>query len=969
MIPEMTHRILVVDDNRAIQEDFRKILSTDHHAETFDREEAKFFGNVPRPAPGISFDLDFASQGAEALEKVIAAQASGARFSVVFMDVRMPPGWDGIETTAKLWEADPDLQVVLCTAFSDYSWEEIVKSLGHSDRLLILKKPFDVMEVVQCAHALSGKWSLLQKTREHAASLEETVRLRTADLEREIAERRRSEEALRFTQFSVDNASDAMFWVTSNGSLRYGNAATCRTLGYTAEELQQMRMSDILPELPEREWDEFWNSFDLAPSRVFEATHVAKDGHRVPIELTATLFTYGGEQLLCVSARDITVRKQILADLSAARDAALESVRLKSQFLANMSHEIRTPMNGVIGMAELLLHTNLDRDQRQFTDTIRGSADLLLHIINDILDSSKIESGTVDFENNDFNLNSVIEGTLDLISGTAQAKGLELVGYIPADVFPDLRGDAGRLRQVLTNIVGNAVKFTAKGEVVLSVATISQTDDHARLRFAIRDTGIGIPAEACQRIFEPFMQADGSDTRKYGGTGLGLTICRQLVEALGGEIGVESEPGAGTTFWFELDFDKQTANSAAAAAWNFPQDLRVLAVDDNPTNRQILGQQLKNLKLRPLLAVDGYEALETLFRENAVGNPIRIALIDMQMPGMNGMTLARRIKSDPSLASTRLILLSSNDHQISDAELRSAGIEGYLVKPLKQTRLGDALHTLYTQRRPIAPPAKPANPSVAPDHPLRILLAEDNAVNRQVALLQLKSLGHTADTANDGAEAVSAVEKSAYDVILMDCQMPNMDGYEATRRIREKHSRTIRIIAMTASAMQGDHEKCLAAGMDAYLSKPVDSRELGRLLTQCKNDLTVSRPNAALVANGAETPVDFSRLNEITGNNPDMLRQISHDYLEQAEEILTRLVVAIERGSARDVHQLAHKLCGSSASCGMRAIVPPLARLEQLGKSSHLAEATSYQLDAAHQLARIRRSLTRHLDHLTTPVA
>ncbi len=960
MTPQIPHRILVVDDNPAILEDYRKILATDIAARDFERDEAEFFGSVPAEPAENPFELDFAAQGREALDKVIAAKAENRPYSVVFMDVRMPPGWDGIQTTVRLWEADEDLQVVICTAFSDYSWKQIVTVLGQTDRLLILKKPFDVIEVIQCAHALSGKWSLLQQSREHARSLEATVRARTAELEREIIERRRSEQELRFTQFSVDNASDAMFWVAPDGRLLYVNAATCRTLGYSIAELQQMLVTDIVPELRESSWEEFWESFRTHPNRTFEAGHLAKEGHRIPIELTATHFSYDDHELLCVSARDITKRKRILADLSAARDGALESVRLKSQFLANMSHEIRTPMNGVIGMAELLLHTNLDRDQRQYTDTIRSSADLLLNIINDILDSSKIESGTVVFETNDFSLNHVVDNTLDLLSGAAQAKGVELAGYILADVPTALRGDAGRLRQVLTNMVGNAVKFTSQGEVVVSVAPVAETDTHVHLRFAIRDTGIGISEIAREKIFEHFVQADGSDTRQFGGTGLGLTISRQLVEALGGVIGVESEPGVGSTFWFVIGFEKQVgASSGISALHDGPPDLRVLAVDDNPTNRQILDLQLRNLRHRPTLATAGHEALGILYRESTSGRPFHVCIIDMQMPGMNGMTLARRIKSDPALAATRLILLSSLGNQIPEAELRAAGIEGYLVKPLKQSRLAAELSALFS-RHPVIPAPVPT-PAVAPSPKnLRILLAEDNSVNRQVAVLQLKSLGYTADVAHDGIEALEALEKTPYDVILMDCQMPNMDGYEATRRIRGNQQRPVYIIAMTASAMQGDQEKCIAAGMDAYLSKPVDSRELGRLLSQCKTSqkITQEAPDAAAVP---EATVDLQRLNEITANNPDMFRKLCFDYLEQAEEILAMLVIAIERGNAREVHQLAHKLSGSSSTCGMRAVVPPLARLEQLGKSAQLSGAAELHGEATQQLLRIRRFLTRHL--------
>ena len=850
-IPDAPHRILVVDDNRAIHDDFRKILGSDITGDEFDSEEAEIFGASTTVSEKVHFDLDFASQGREALDRVLAAGMAGRPYSVVFMDVRMPPGWDGVETTARLWEADPDLQIVICTAYSDYSWEEIDARLGRTDRLLILKKPFNIIEVVQCAHALTSKWSLLQQTRRHAEALELAVQERTSDLEitnsllqSEIAERRRTENALRFTQFSVDNSKDAMFWVAPNAGLLYVNAATCGNLGYTVQELHALSVFDIIPELREMDWNQFWESTRNDRHQTFEATHLAKGGQHIPVEITATFFTYEGQELLCVSARDITLRKQILAELSLARDKALESVRLKSQFLANMSHEIRTPMNGVIGMAELMIHTHLDRDQREYVDTIRSSADLLLDIINDILDTAKIESGMLRFETLDFDLNEVIEGTMDIVGGGARTKGLELAAYFRGTVYSQLCGDAGRLRQVLTNIVNNAVKFTEKGEVILSISTLSESATHAELCFEVRDTGIGIAPDVRARIFEPFIQADISDTRKYGGTGLGLTICSQIVEALGGSIVVESEPGQGSTFRFNLSFKKQTTpNRAAVIATDPPKNLRVLVVDDNPTNREILQLQLANLQMRTASVGGGNEALEFLRLENSGADPFHLAVIDGQMPGMDGLELARQIKADSRIAATRLILLSSLGDHLTDATLTAAGIEGYLIKPLKQTRLEAALATLFSRKKlPIQPSprvSKPA-PEMVTDRPLRILLAEDNTVNQKVALLQLKRLGYTADVANDGMEVLKALEAVPYDVILMDCQMPNMDGYAATREVRRIYNRPILIVALTASAMRGDREKCLASGMDDHISKPVDCELLGSLLGARKSAINAT---------------------------------------------------------------------------------------------------------------------------------
>jgi two-component system sensor histidine kinase/response regulator len=968
-------RILIVDDNLAIHEDFRKILASRPAKDDFEDEDAAFFG-TPSAAPDrASFDLSFASQGLEALELVAAATREGRRYSVVFMDVRMPPGLDGIETTARLWEIDRDLQVVICTAYSDHSWEEMVGRLGLTDRLLILKKPFDMVEVVQCAHALTGKWSLLQQTRRHAESLESSVRERTAELEEankrlesEITERRRSEEALRFTQFSVDNAPEAMFWAAPDSRLLYANSATCKALGYSAPELQALGLSDIVPELGGDAWPSFRESLKTARHRTFETNCRAKDGSEIPIEFTAALFTFGGKELLCASARDITLRKRILAELSAARDTALESVRLKGRFLANMSHEIRTPMNGVVGMAELLLHTNLDRDQRDYVDTIRSSADLLLNLINDILDSSKIEAGMLNFETLDFDLGEVVESTLDMVGGVSRNKGLELAGHVHVEVPRYLRGDAGRLRQVLTNILGNAVKFTARGEVVLMVSLLEETETAARLRFEVRDTGIGIAEESRKRIFEPFVQADGSDTRKYGGTGLGLSICRQIVEALGGEIGVDSEPGQGSTFWFNLGFEKQTEPSRRPLrAIDCPADLRILVVDDNATNRKILQLQLSNLLMRPAGVENGEEALDLLLHESSGADPFRLAIIDMQMPGMDGLSLARQIKSKPAIADTRLIILSSLGDQLADSELAAAGVEGHLVKPVKQARLHEALSGLFRREIPLVRTGEPVAPNPDGEQPgtvlpLRILLAEDNPVNQKVALLQLRSIGHEADVASDGAKALEMLSEVPYDVILMDCQMPVLDGWATTREIRRSYPHPVRIIAMTANAMQGDREQCLEAGMDDFLSKPVRAADLARALQMCRPlGSSVGKVPVAQARAVPDAPVDLDRLLEITGRDAEMFRQIMQDYLEQAEEILSSMILAIEGRSAGELRELAHKLCGSSASCGMQAIVPPLRRLEQLGQAGQFDRVDEFYQDAVRQLYRIRRFLIGHL--------
>lgn len=786
----------------------------------------------------------------------------------------------------------------------------------------------------------------------------------------DVAQARRFEHQQAKLAAIVDSSYDAIIGKSREGTITSWNAGAERVYGFSEEEAVGRTVRIILPQDVSAEEPEILRAMETGQRlEQFQSTRRRKDGTLIPVSLTVSPIADHSGRIVGSSAieRDISVGQRREKELNAAKESAVRANRARGEFLANVSHELRTPMNAIIGMTQIALEEDLTPELRDHLKTANDAAHSLLSLLNDILDFSKLESGKFTISKEPFSLSDLVDETVRTIAAQAFSKGLELVCEIARDVPRQILGDPMRLRQILTNLLSNAIKFTERGEIVLLIQVVRAWPSEVRLRFSVRDTGIGVPPEYQRRILEPFTQVDSSSTRQRGGTGLGLAICSELLRLMGGRLSLQSALDEGSTFHFRLSFDlptDATRDSVDGLPLEQLHELPVLVVDDNETNRRIIAETLTRWSLKPSVARDAQQALGLFERALAEGRRFPLVIVDALMPGMDGYELARKLTEfENGSRSPVILMVSSTDRREFRDREEQAGIAVYLQKPVTQSDLMDAvMRALDVQPPQIIEAAVDSHGGDALA-PLSVLIAEDTPANQKVVAAVLKKRGHSVTVASNGREAVEYFKNEEFDVVLMDVQMPILDGYQATAAIREcerARSTTTPIIAMTAHAMRGDRERCLAAGMDAYIAKPLDVKQLLGLIESIAEDRG-STPAAATRPVAVVTPsvpvIDHADAMKRLGNDTDLFQEFVGFYDEDSKILLSQINEAIESKNAEQLQHAAHSLKGLAANLGAMRVVEAAFVLEQTGKSGAMKNATEELISLNREMTRLNRSL------------
>jgi len=842
------------------------------------------------------------------------------------------------------------------------------------------------------------------------------------NLNKEIAERERTEEALFESEQKFrglfEAGNDAIFIADAETrKLVDCNRQAEELIGYPREEILSMYADQLHPKDKLKETMEGFKKQAVGEVNFVESEILTKDKKRVPVSISSAPVELGGRKCVQGHFRDVTEQRRAEAALQNAKREAEAAAQAKSEFLANMSHEIRTPMNAVIGMTDLALGTNLATEQREYLETVKMSADSLLDLLNNILDFSKIEAGRLEPEEINFDLRSTVESAAEMLAVKAEEAGLELTCHIKPDVPTALVGDPARIRQIIVNLTGNAIKFTEQGQVLIRVETEKEEDSSVLLHFTLWDTGIGVSPDKVKTIFEGFRQADGSTTRQYGGTGLGLTISKQLVEMMGGEMWVESPTnsgmwnaecgvengrseipgpdcgahragagragqdrqskiqnpkskigGPGSTFHFTARFALNRAKVEGSPRLT-ELDLSgmpVLIVDDNATNRLVLREMTSSWGLVPTEVADGEGALVKMKKAFESGKPYRLLLVDMQMPGMGGFEVTKKVKESAYGTDIQIIVLTSVGQKGDAARCKALGISGYLVKPVKQSELLDAIVMAIGQRTGEKIPVITRHTIQEARRRLNLLLAEDNLVNQEVAVRMLEKRGHRVVVAPNGKKAMEALDKESFDLILMDVQMPEMDGIAATRKIRNSkfEIRNLPIVAMTAHALRGDRERCLAAGMDDYISKPIKAEELFRVIEKLA-DGSQDKENEEFFPSSIESTAkdvfDLSKALEVMVGDTELFQEIANLFIGNLPHNIAQIREGITKSDANAVERAAHGLKGSISNFGAKRAFEAAYGLERMGKDGRLAEAHPALSELERELKALEAAMKRTL--------